>query len=60
VLFRNSIVDNFMVYQDRLEITLLQLLAHPESSEWFSIIFVNIFEVNIVSEQKQAWLLTLF
>jgi len=49
-----------MVYQDRLEITLLQLLAHPESSEWFSIIFVNIFEVNIVSEQKQAWLLTLF
>jgi len=44
-----------MVYQDRLEtILLLQLFVHPENSEWFSIISLIIFEVNIVAEQKQA------
>jgi len=32
----------------------LQLFAHPENSEECSIISVIIFEVNIVSEQKQA------
>jgi len=32
----------------------LQLFVHPENSEWFSIIFVIIFKVNIVAEQKQA------
>jgi len=31
--FRNSIIGNFMVYQDRLEINLLQLFRHPEISE---------------------------
>jgi len=33
VLFRNSIIGTFMVYQDRLEIKLLQLFWHPENSE---------------------------
>jgi len=33
----------------------VQLFAHPENSEWFSIIYVVIFEVNIVAEQKQAY-----
>jgi len=33
VLFHNSTIGNFMVYQDRLEINLLQLFRHPENSE---------------------------
>jgi len=32
----------------------LQLFAHTENSEWFSMIYVIIFEVNIVAEEKQA------
>jgi len=32
----------------------LQLFAHLETLEWFSIIYGIIFEVNIVAEQKQA------
>jgi len=58
--FHNNIVGNFMVYQDRLETNLLQLLGHPEISEWFSIISVIIFEANIVDEQKQTYLVTIF
>ena len=54
VPFHNSIIGNFMVYQDRLEINLPQLFGHSDSSEWFSIISVIIFEVNIVDEQKQT------
>ena len=54
VPFHTSIIDNFVVYKHRLETHLLQLLVHPENSEWFSIIFVIIFEVNIAAEQKQA------
>ena len=54
VLFHNSIIGNFMVYQDRLEINLLQLFGHPDNSEWFSIISVIIFEVNIVDEQNKT------
>jgi len=54
VPFHNSIIGNFMVYQDRLETNLLQLFAHPENSEWFSAIYVIVFEVNIATEQKQA------
>ena len=38
---------------DRQETILLQLFEHPENSEWFSIISIIIFEVNIVAEQKQ-------
>jgi len=59
VPFYNSIAGNFIVYQDRLETNLLQVFAYPENSEWFSIIFVIIFEVNIVHEQKQTHLVTI-
>jgi len=52
--FHNSFMGNFMVYQDQLETNLLQLFGHPESSEWFSIISVIIFEVSVVDEQKQT------
>ena len=45
-----------MVYQDWIQTNLLQQFAHPENSECFSIIpVINIFEVNIVAEQKQAY-----
>jgi len=37
VPFHNSIIGNFIVYEDRLEINLLQLFPHPENSESFSI-----------------------
>jgi len=43
-----------MVYQDRSKTNSLQLFAHPESSEWFSIISGIMFKVNIVAEQKQT------
>jgi len=33
VPFYKSIIGNFMVYQDQLETFLLQLFAHPETSE---------------------------
>jgi len=49
-----DIKGNFMVYQDPTEASLLQLFAHPYTSDWFSIISSIIFEVNIVAEQKQA------
>jgi len=55
-----SIVGYFMVCQDRLETYLLQLFAHPDTSEWFSIISVMNFEVNNVAEQKHALLVTIF
>jgi len=38
----NSIVANFMVYEDRLQTNLLQLFTDPENSEWFSIISIII------------------
>jgi len=38
----------------------LQLFAHPETSEWLAIISGIICEVNIVAEQKQAQLVTIF
>jgi len=38
----------------------LQLFAHPKNSEWFSVTSVIIFEVNIVDEQKQAHLVTVY
>jgi len=47
-------MGNFMVYQDRVETNLLQLFAQQENSEWFSVISINIFEINIVAEQKQT------
>jgi len=53
--FHNSIIVNFVVYQDRIETNPLQLFEHPENSEWFSIISVSIFEVNVVDQQKKNW-----
>ena len=50
----NSIISNFMAYQDRIETNLLQPFAHPQSSERFSIISVIIFKVNIVAEHVNA------
>ena len=47
-LFDNNIICNFMVYQERFETKLLQLFAHPESSEWFSIIPIIIFELTSI------------
>jgi len=44
-----------MVTQDRVETNLLQLFVHPKTSAWFSGISVNVFEVYVVSEQKQAY-----
>jgi len=41
-----------MVYQDRIETNLLQILAQHENQEWFSIISAIVFEVNIVAERK--------
>jgi len=49
-----------MVRQDRIETNFLQLFEHPETSEWFSIIPSIIFEVGIVSEQKKAYVVTIF
>jgi len=37
VPFYNNVVGHFMVYKDRLKTNELQLFAHPENSEWFSI-----------------------
>jgi len=52
VYFHNNIIGNFMVYQ--IETNLLQLFAHPDNSEGFSIISVVIFDVSIVAIQKYA------
>jgi len=60
VPFHNSIIVNFMIYQNWLKTNLLQLFGHPENSEWFSIISAIIFEVNIVDEQKQTQLVMIF
>jgi len=59
VPFHDSIVDNFMFYQDKLETNLLQLFAHPDNSEWFSIIFAIIFEINIVAGTEISILVTI-
>jgi len=37
--FHNSIIGNFVVYQDRLETNLLQLFGHPKK---FRMIFYNL------------------
>ena len=42
VPFHNRIIGNFMVYQSWLETKSLQIFAHPENSEMFSIICYNI------------------
>jgi len=48
-----------MIYQDRLEINLLQLFAPTYSSEGFPIISVISFEVNITSEHVTAKRMTI-
>ena len=53
VRFYESIIGNFMACDDRIETNLLQLFAHPEKSEWFSIISGIVFYFNVVPEQKQ-------
>jgi len=45
----HSIISNFMIYQNRLQTILLQLFAHSQNSEWFSMISDS-FKVNIVAE----------
>jgi len=42
-----------MVYQERFETKLLQLFAHPENSQWFSINSA-FFELISFLKQKQA------
>jgi len=59
-LFNNSIIGNFIVYKDRIETVLLKLSAHPENSDWFSVIFVIVFEVKIVAEKKQTQLVMIY
>jgi len=59
VPLHNSIISNFMIYQDRLETNLLQLFAHTQNSEWFSIIFVIYFEVNTVAEHANAQIMAI-
>ena len=55
VPFHKNIMGSFMVYQYRLETYSLELIARPENSEWFSIISVVVFEVNMAAEQKQFY-----
>jgi len=46
-----------MVYQDRIDTNLLQLFAHPETTEWFSIISGIIFEsTSLLNRNKYNWL----
>jgi len=40
VPFHNNTIGNFMIYQSRLETNLLQLFAHSENWEWFSVLSV--------------------
>ena len=54
-LFITASHEFLFVYQDRLEKNLLQLFTYPENLKWFSTISVNIFDVNIFAEQKQAY-----
>jgi len=53
-LYITDFISNFMICQDRLETDLLQLFAHTYSWEWFPIIAVISFEVNIVAEHVNA------
>ena len=54
-----SIESNFMIYQDQFEAYFLQLFAHTLNSEWFSIISVISFEVNIVAKHVNAKRMTI-
>jgi len=54
-LFYNSSMGILTVYQDLVETNLLQLFAHPENSEWFSVISIAMFDVKIVAEEKRPY-----
>jgi len=47
--FHNRSIGNFMVYKDRIETNLLQLFAHLQNSQWFSISSAIVFEVNVIA-----------
>jgi len=51
VPFHDSIISNFMVFEDRLETNLLQ---YSRTQKIQNVFYVIIFEVNIVDEQKQT------
>ena len=53
IAFHNSIIGNFVVYQNRLEINLLQLFERPENSELFCIISVIIFEATLLMNRTK-------
>jgi len=53
----SQVISRFMKIDSN---NLLQLFAHTENAKCFSIIFVIMFEVNILGEQKQAHLVTIF
>jgi len=55
----NSIISNFMIYQDRLETNLLQLFAHTKFRMCFSVISVTVSKVNIVAEHVNAKRMTI-
>jgi len=48
-----------MICQDRLETNLLQLFAHTQNSEWFSMISVTVFKINFVAESVNAKRMTI-
>jgi len=54
-----SIISNFMIYQDQFEAYLFQLFARTKNSEWFSIISVIRFEVNVVAKHVNAKRMTI-
>jgi len=56
VPFHNSIMRDFMVYQDRLETNLLQLFAYTENSEWFSNFpFFFLSSTLLLNRNKHNW-----
>jgi len=48
-----------MICQDQFEANLLQLFARTKNSEWFSIISVIRFEVNIVAKHVNGKKMTI-
>ena len=54
--FYEDIIGNFMVYQDRTETYLLQLFAHRETSDWFSIILALFLRsTSLLNRNKHNW-----
>jgi len=56
VPFYNSIICNFIVYQERFETNLLQLFAHPEKSQRFSTILCLCLRTTLfLNRNKHNW-----